>query len=478
MEYGFLSILPPLLALGLAFKTKKASLSIFIGTVLGCLILSSWNPFSALDLTMQSIIDTCTSRGNLKTFMFTSLMGAFVFLLKLSGGVDGFVHYLVVRNKKIKSKIAAELLAYFIGVLIFIDGLMGIMFKGVVMLPIFDKFKISREKLAYINDSTSAPINAIIPLNSWGAMLIVLIGTQISNGFIEGDATGLLIGSLKYQFYSIFALLMVLAIILTGKDWSFMKKAEIRVQTTGKLYDDGVVPLLNADVNDDSLAEKGQENMLNMLLPLILLIGSTFAGLLITGNGNLTKGDGTTSILYAVSLTLTFMCVYYAHQKIMTAQEYVGYLYKGVASMLSLVVLLVLSFTIGSVVSKLGTGVFLASLLGEHISGAFLPAIIFVLGTIIAFSTGTSWGTFSILMPIAIPMAATMDGHILMTIGAVVSGGIFGDHCSPISDTTILSSMTAGTDLMSHVKTQLPYALFCALIATGAYIVFGLSLHN
>ena len=476
MEYGFLSIIPPILALGLAFKTRQASLSIFIGTVAGCLILSSWNPFAALDLSMQSIIDTCTSRGNLKTFMFTSLMGAFVFLLKISGGVEGFVHYLVVRNKKIKNKIMAELLAYLIGVMIFIDGLMGIMFKGVVMLPIFDKFKISREKLAYINDSTSAPINAIIPLNSWGAMLIVLIGNQIVEGFIEGDATTMLIGSLKYQFYSILALLMVLVVILTGRDWSYMKKAEIRVQTTGKLYDDGVIPLLNSDINDESIAEKGRENMFNMLFPLIILIGCAFAGLLITGKGNLTKGDGTTSILYAVCITLTFMCVYYARQKIMTAGEYVKYLYKGVSSMLPLVVLLVLSFTIGSVVSKLGTGVFLASLLGDHISGAFLPAIIFVLGTIIAFSTGTSWGTFSILMPIAIPMAATMDAHILMTIGAVVSGGIFGDHCSPISDTTILSSMTAGTDLISHVKTQLPYALLSAALATAAYIIMGLAL--
>ena len=476
MEYGLLSIIPPLLALGLAFITRQASMSIFIGIVSGCLILSSWNPFTALDLTMESIINTCVSKGNLKTFMFTSLMGAFILLMKVSGGVEGFVHYLVVRNAKIQNKVMAQLLAYLIGVLIFIDGLMGIMFKGVVMLPIFDKFKISREKLAYINDSTSAPINAVIPLNSWGAMLIVLIGNQIAEGYITGDATALLIGSLKYQFYSILTLIMVLAIIFIDKDWGPMKRAENRVQTTGKLYDDGVIPLLNPDLDDESVAEPGKENMLNMLLPLIILIGSAFAGLLITGNGNLTKGSGTTSILYAVCITLTFMGAYYAYQKLMTLKEYAAYLYKGVSGMLPLVVLLVLSFTIGSVVSKLGTGVFLAGLLGSHIDGAYLPAIIFVLGTIIAFSTGTSWGTFSILIPIAVPMAAAMDGHILMTLGAVVSGGIFGDHCSPISDTTILSSMTAGTDLMSHVKTQLPYALFSAGLATALYIVMGLVL--
>lgn len=473
MEYGFLSIIPPLLALGIAFKTKKASFAIFLGAFLGCLIISSWNPFTGMVLTVETILDTCTSKGNLKVFLFTSLMGAFVFLMKVSGGVEGFVNYLTVKNKKIKNKVMAQILAYFIGVIIFIDGLMGIMFKGVVMLPIFDKFKISREKLAYINDSTSAPINAIIPLNSWGAMLIGLISTQIADGFIEGDATALLFGSLKYQFYSIIALVMVLAVILSGRDWGYMKRAETRVQTTGKLYDDGVVPLMNTEADDGSVAEAGKENMLNMMLPLIILIGCTFAGLLISGKGSLIKGDGTTSILYSVCITLTFMCIYYTRQKLMTVKDYVNYLYKGISSMLSLVVLLVLAFAIGSVISKLGTGVFLASLVGGHISGAFTPVIIFVLGTVISFSTGTSWGTFSILMPIAIPMAAAMDANILMTIGAVVSGGIFGDHCSPISDTTILSSMTAGTDLMSHTKTQLPYAVLSAIIAAILYVIMG-----
>ena len=476
MSYGFLSVIPPLLALAIAFKTKKASMAIFIGAFTGCLVLSAWNPFTGMFLTIESIIDTCTGRGNLKTFLFTSLMGAFVYLLKVSGGVDGFVNYLIVQNKKIKSKIMVQLLAYLIGVSIFIDGLMGIMFKGVVMLPIFDKFKISREKLAYINDSTSAPINAIIPLNAWGAMLIGLISKQIADGFIDGDPTALLFGSLKYQFYSIFALVIVLAVILTGKDIWYMKRAEIRVQTTGKLYDDGVVPLLNAEADGVSIAEKGRENMLNMVIPLILLIGCAFAGLLISGGGNLAQGDGTTSILYAVAITLAFMCIYYTRQKLMSVNDYINYLHKGIASMFSLVILLVLAFTIGSVISKLETGVFLASLVGDYISGAFTPVIIFILGTIISFSTGTSWGTFSILIPIAIPMAASMDANILLTIGAVVSGGIFGDHCSPISDTTILSSMTAGTDLMSHTKTQLPYAALSALCAAVMYVVMGMVL--
>lgn len=283
----------------------------------------------------------------------------------------------------------------------------------------------------------------------------------------------LLVSSLPFQFYSILSLIFVLFYILSGKDWGPMKKAEERVRTTGKLYDDGVTPLLNDTEGFDELVPEGKENKWNMMLPLIVLIGGTFIGLLVTGGGNLTKGDGTTSILYSVTITLLFMCAYYAKQKIMTTKQFGEYVLKGVSNMLTLVILLVLAFAIGSVIKTLGTGTFLASLIGERVSGAFGPAIIFLLGAIMAFSTGTSWGTFSIMMPIAIPMAVAMDANILLTIGAVVSGGIFGDHCSPISDTTILSSMSVGTDLFSHVKTQLPYALVVAAISTGLYVIFG-----
>ncbi|MDR1586918.1 MAG: hypothetical protein LBS57_05625 [Treponema sp.] len=473
MEYGFLSVLPPVLALFIAIKFKKISLALLIGVFFSHLILQGWNPFSAVNATVDGILGVWSSSDNLKIFLFTSLMGAFVLLVRVSGGVDGFVNFLTEKNKTIKSKRAAMLLTYIIGVIIFVDGLLSIMFTGVVTRSIFDKLKISREKLSYICDSTSAPINAIIPLNSWGAMLMGLIGAQISAGVISGEPLPLLMGSLPFQFYSIIALLVVLTLILTGKDFGPMKKAEERVEATGKLYDDGVTPLLDDEDTSLAGAAKGKEDKNNMTIPLILLIAGTFVGLLISGKGNITKGDGTTSILYAIALTLIFMCIYYSAQKIMTLKEFGRYVYKGVAGMLSLVILLSLAFAIGRGVSALGTGHFLAGLTAGKVSGVFGPAIIFVLGVVISFCTGTSWGTFSIMMPIAIPMAVSMDSNILLTIGAVVSGGIFGDHCSPLSDTTILSSMSAGTDLYSHVKTQLPYALFSAAIAAVLFVAFG-----
>ena len=473
MEYGYLTLVAPILTLIIAIATRKVPLAMLIGIFTGQMIICGWNPFTAINEGVNGILGVCTDTGNLKTFLFTALMGAFVILVRVSGGVKGFVNYLTEQSKRVKSKRMAMLIAYVIGIIIFIDGLLSIMFTGVVTRPLTNKFKVSREKLAYICDATSAPVNAIIPLNSWGAMLMGLIAAEIASGYIQGEPMNLLVRSLPFQFYSILSLVFVLFYIITGKDWGPMKKAELRVQTTGKLYDDGVTPLLNDTDGFEELVEEGKENKWNMMLPLIVLIGGTFLGLLITGGGNLAEGDGTTSILYAVIVTLLVMCVMYTKQGIMTAKEFGDNVMKGVSSMMGLVILLILSFAIGRVIKGMGTGQFLASLMGDSISGAFCPAIVFLMGSLMAFCTGTSWGTFSIMMPIAIPMAVAMGGNILLTIGAVVSAGIFGDHCSPLSDTTILSSMSVGTDLFSHVKTQLPYALVTAACATALYVVFG-----
>ena len=387
MDYGFLTLIPPIIAIAFAIAFRKVALALLIGIFSGELILCGWNPITAVNELVNQILNVCADTGNLKTFLFTTLMGAFVILVRVSGGVNGFVTYLTEQGNKVRSKKMAMMIAYIIGVIIFIDGLLSIMFTGVVTRPLIDKYKVSREKLAYICDSTSAPINAIIPLNSWGAMLMGLIGAEITAGVIAGDPMNLLIRSLPFQFYSIVSLVMVLFYILSGKDWGPMKKAEERVQKTGKLYDDGVVPLLNDSEGFDELVEPGKENKWNMMLPLIVLIGGTFIGLLVTGKGNITEGDGTTSILYAVTITLLVMGMLYTRQKIMTGKQFGDYVLKGVSNMLTLVILLVLAFAIGGVIKTLGTGTFLASLIGGKVSGAFGPAIIFLLGAVMAFST-------------------------------------------------------------------------------------------
>ena len=255
MDYGYLTLVAPILTLAVAIATRKVPLAMLVGIFTGQLIICGWNPFTAINESVNGILSVCADTGNLKTFLFTALMGAFVILVRISGGVKGFVNYLTEQSKRVKSPRMAMLIAYVIGIIIFIDGLLSIMFTGVVTRPLIDKFKVSREKLAYICDATSAPVNAIIPLNSWGAMLMGLISAEIASGYIQGEPMNLLIRSLPFQFYSILSLLFVLFYIITGKDWGPMKKAELRVRNTGKLYDDGVTPLLNDNDGFEELVE-------------------------------------------------------------------------------------------------------------------------------------------------------------------------------------------------------------------------------
>ncbi len=268
MDYGYLTLVAPILTLAVAIATRKVPLAMLVGIFTGQLIICGWNPFTAINESVNGIfLSVCADTVNLKTFLFTALMGAFVILVRISGGVKGFVNYLTEQSKRVKSPRMAMLIAYVIGIIIFIDGLLSIMFTGVVTRPLIDKFKVSREKLAYICDATSAPVNAIIPLNSWGAMLMGLISAEIASGYIQGEPMNLLIRSLPFQFYSILSLLFVLFYIVTGKDWGPMKKAELRVRNTGKLYDDGVTPLLNDNDGFEELVEEGSENKWNMMFP-------------------------------------------------------------------------------------------------------------------------------------------------------------------------------------------------------------------
>ena len=210
MDYGYLTLVAPFLTLAVAIATRKVPLAMLVGIFTGQLIICGWNPFTAINESVNGILSVCADTGNLKTFLFTALMGAFVILVRISGGVKGFVNYLTEQSKRVKSPRMAMLIAYVIGIIIFIDGLLSIMFTGVVTRPLIDKFKVSREKLAYICDATSAPVNAIIPLNSWGAMLMGLISAEITSGYIQGEPMNLLIRSLPFQFYSILSLLFVL----------------------------------------------------------------------------------------------------------------------------------------------------------------------------------------------------------------------------------------------------------------------------
>lgn len=455
MEYGILSIAIPLLTIILAIITKDVIVSLLGGIFAGLLVLNGYNPLTAFVSLFDGVIELLSEGWIAKTLLFALMIGAIIKLLTLSGAVNRFVTYLSTKAEKIDSPKGAMLLAYVIGVVIFIESSITSLVAGTVAKPLCDKNGVSREKLAYICDSTSAPICSLIPLNAWGALLLGLIVTAIDSNVITGDGVSLLIASIPYNFYSLITLAIVLVVIFLNINIGPMKDA------------------IPQSYHEDYIKHKGKSTPFPMLLPLAVMVLAVPAGLYLTGKGDIFKGSGSTSVYYAVIITLLFMYVYYVSTKMLSHKNYFKGFYEGLGEMIPVVMILLFALFIGKVIGDLGTAKYLAHLLSGNISPVLMPLLIFIVASITAFSTGTSWGTFSIMMPIGLALGATMGLDIPLVIAAVISGGIFGDHASPISDTTIISSMAAGCDHVEHVRTQLPYALIGGALASVAFLVTG-----
>ncbi|SFZ98574.1 Na+/H+ antiporter [hydrothermal vent metagenome] len=455
MEYGIISIAIPLLTIILAIITKDVIVSLIGGIFVGFLVLNSYNPFDAFVSLFDGVIALFAEGWIAKSIFFILLVGAIIQLLTLSGAVDSFVAYLSKKSKKIDSPTGAMMLAYIIGIVIFIESSITSLVSGTVAKPLCDKNGVSREKLAYICDSTSAPICSIIPLNGWGALLLGLIVASIESNVISGDGVSLLIASIPYNFYAFFTLAIVLAVIYFDFNIGPMKKAVAKpyIETMQK--------------------ENIKATPWKMLLPILVLILMMPIALYITGKGDIFKGSGSTSVYYAVIVTLIFMYIYFVFGKTLSHKEYFKGLYAGISDMIPVGLIMVFALLIGKVIGELGTAKYLAELLTGNISPIFIPLFIFWVASITAFSTGTSWGTFSIMMPIGLALGATMGLDIPLVIAAVISGGIFGDHASPISDTTIISAMAADCDHIEHVRTQIPYALLGGVLSSIAFLLAG-----
>lgn len=465
---GWLSILPPVIAIILAIWTKQVFISLFFGIWLGWTILSNGNPITGLAEALECCIRVFEDGGNTKVIAFSAMVGVLLAYTQRSGGVDGFIQAISSRGL-VKTRKSAGLLAYLIGFVIFVESSITCLITGAVSRPIFDKLKISREKLAYICDSTSAPICILVPLNGWGAYIIGLLAAQ------NIDAPfAVLIKSLPFNLYAIFALLTLLAVILSGRDVGPMRKAERRAQDEGKVLRDGAEPVVSTEVIAIPAKEGLQPRAMNMIIPMAVMVLMMPLGLLITGNGNIMQGSGSTSVFWSVTAAIVLSAILYKVQGILNLRELVDLFFKGIGGLMPLALLMMLAFAIGMTCKELGTGTFVANSAKSFLSPSLVPVVLFLVSGFIAFSTGTSWGTFAIMIPIGIPMIDLMGANLYVTVGAILSGGIFGDHCSPISDTTIISSMASASDHIDHVRTQLPYALIAAGGALIIYLIIGL----
>ncbi|GGA79150.1 Na+/H+ antiporter NhaC family protein [Ornithinibacillus halotolerans] len=475
MEATWWSIIPPLLAIGFAIATREVLLSLFIGIVSGCLILAGFSLTSGLPDTFQTIFASAADpEWNTPILAFALLLGGLTALLQKSGATERFGLWAL---SKVKSRRGAQLVTMFTGYAIFVDDYFNSLAVGQIARPITDKYGVSRAKLAYIIDSTAAPICVLIPLSSWGAYILSLIAEPIQTYGVGTDAFSAFLATIPANYYAITALLLVITIIWFKMDFSVMKKHEVKAQES-----------MQAEAAATTMEERPKipfSSALDLLLPILTMILATLlfflnsgglfeggVGLMdAAGNGNIT-----TSLVYGVVLSIVVAGLLYLPRKKMKAKEFISTITKGMESMLGGVLILIFAWSLGDIIGRLETGEFLASFVQDSIPFWIIPAIIFVLSGLMAFATGTSWGTFAIMIPIsAAIIGSTQPEWLLAAIGAVLAGAVFGDHSSPISDTTILSSLGADCDLMDHVTTQIPYAIVAAVASIVGYIAFGIT---
>jgi Na+/H+ antiporter NhaC len=488
MEYGFFSVIPPIIAIILALRTKQVYIALLLGIWFSWLIIKDWNFLEGTIAMIEGMVNVFQSAGNTRTIMFSALVGALLIFIQYSKGVEGFIQVINRRLVKIEdkkagySRVMVQVLAAITGVLLFVETSISALTVGALYRPIFDKLQIPREKLAYIADASSAPSSILIPFNAWGAFIMGLLLTQgVESPF------SVMLASIKYNFYPLLAIAIVFMIIFIKKDFGPMRKAEKRTKERGLLMNPNSKPMVSDEITSFPSKEGIQAKAYNMIVPLLVMVFMMPINLMYTGWNSVQKassflnhafeaigkGSGSSAVLYAVITALLVAMIMYFIQGIMKPKEAVALTLKGISELMPLALLMLLAFAIGDACKELETGVYIANATKDLLSPELLPAVVFVISSFIAFSTGTSWGTFAIMLAISIPMSNIHGADLTIVVAATLGGGIFGDHCSPISDTSIISSMASASDHIDHVKTQLPYALIGGLITAILYVVIG-----
>ena len=461
------SLVPPLLAIVLALVTKEVYSSLFIGVAAGALLYTGFHPWNAF----VALFDIMKNSMNLNILIFDVLLGMIIVLMSKSGGSAAYGKW---AGTKIKNKKSAMLATTGLGVLIFVDDYFNCLTVGSVMRPVTDRFKVSRAKLAYIIDATAAPVCIIAPISSWAAAV---------NSYVPEDAgiSGfqLFLRTIPYNLYAILTLLMVFTIILTGLDFGLMKKHE-KNAAAGDLFTSGGEEF--DQVKEEEISSNGK--VIDLVLPVLVLIGTAIGAMIYTGFlGGATDVvtafsgcDAETSLIFATLITVMFMLVLYLPRKVITFKGFMDSFVEGFKMMIPAIGILIFAWSLKGMGDALEIASFVENLVGSNASASvLLPAILFLVAIFLSFSTGTSWGTFAILVPIAIAMFPGADNMQMMIIAvaSVLSGAVCGDHVSPISDTTVMSSAGAQSNHINHVTTQMQYAVVVAVVSAIGYVIAG-----
>ena len=507
-HFGMWGIIPPLLTITLAFVTKDVIVSLFLGILSGCVIAAGGNPALALMNATDLFAASLSDGWNIRIFLFCALLGALVGMLSKTGSAQAFGIWV---SKKLKTRTGSQFVTFLFGIIVFIDDYFNSLTVGTVMRSINDKNKVSRAKLAYILDSTAAPVCILAPVSSWVVTVMSIV--RDAEGFDKLGISDLefFIRAVPYNLYALTTLLMVACIIFFKRDFGPMRASELSAQKTGVLWNEEKYGVISGDIKEEKTV---RAKAVDMLFPIVLLIVCALVFFPLVTYLNAVDGENISSLMqamhsmslreafintdssyalfYAIIFTLVFTYVYYLARRLMNLKEASQAVRDGIKSMIPALIILVMAWSIGTVIrsSPSDGGLGLGRYLSEAVVGSgfplwIIPAVVFVLSAVIAFATGTSWGTFGIMIPLVMPIVvgliqgqgqnpAESLNSVFICISAVLGGAVFGDHASPISDTTILSSTGASCPHLEHVATQMPYALFAALCSFAGFIAGGI----
>ncbi len=462
----FVALLPPITAIALALITKEVYSSLFIGILLGGLFVANWNPVGAFDALLNDGIVAAIS-GTAGIFMFLVILGIIVALVNKSGGSAAFGRW---AETHIKTRTGASIATFILGVLIFIDDYFNCLTVGSVMRPVTDRHKISRAKLSYLIDATAAPICMIAPVSSWAAAV---------SQFAEGTSYSgieLFVRAIPYNFYSLMTFVFIISITCMKFDFGPMRLHEFNAITKGDLYTSGD----RVDAGEGE-SENPRGRVIDLIFPVLVLvvtcvIGLIYVGGFFSGADFITAfgdTDATVGLPWGALIALVVTIIYLMARKIVTFKEAMECVPKGFVAMVPAILILTFATALKNMTGLLGADVFVGNLMDSAAEGLanFLPAIIFIVACILAFATGTSWGTFGILIPIVAAIFDPSSELLIIGMSACLAGAVCGDHCSPISDTTIMSSAGAQCNHLNHVSTQIPYAITVAVISFVLYLV-------
>lgn len=473
MEYGLLSLLPPLLAIIIAILTKQTVVALFLGVWFGATVINNWNPVLGFTYTINDVmVPSIADSWNAALILLVVFTGGFINILRKTGAGQAFAEF---TTKKVNTRKKGQNFVF--GSAFLFSYTEPVLILGTITRPVTDKLNISRVKLAYIIDSMGSPLAAMSPISVYGPFITGIIGTQLTALALTDNPWTLFVQMIPFNLYGIFAIIGVLFVINMNLDIGPMYKAEKRAIDTGKLYGDNDKLMINADENQE---DKQKADIFSFVIPLLLLFTGIFGVIFWTGD-IVTNGfvDAFLNANIIFALTTGFFLgsvgamVYAMLRYKMSLQTLLNDWVDGFMQVMIVPVILVMAWSIGGIATTMGLGEVLAHYVGSFLPGFIVPVVIFILGALISFATGSSWGVFSIMIPIAIPMANELDMSLALAIGASISGGLFGDHCSPISDTSIMSSTGAAADHMEHIRTQLPYALIIALSAASGFLMTG-----